>query len=414
MSLLTQASLILTPNAYKTSKLYSIVPSNGNGDMIVVRATTATRTNSSGLIESVAINVPRLNYDSLGSSSILLEPQRTNLALYSEQFENINWFKSNVNVINNSITSPNGIINADTLSADGVFINHRIEVPVSVIIGSKYTLSVFAKKNTNNFLQLFGSGAIWGVNAFANFDIETGVIGTIGSATTAKIENIGNGWYKCSATFEAIATTTGTIIFSIISSNFSPRGESNSLSTSFYLWGAQLEQGAYPTSYIPTTTTALTRNGDVISKTGIGVDILNPSEGTFYAEISAIANDFVQKVIEITDGTDNNRVMISCHTPSNTLRFQVWGGGDSKQQTATVADITSFNKILIKWGTNGSFGFINGIKYTLAGSGSLPTALNRITFSEWWGGSPFNGRCKGLQVYKTALTDSECISLTTL
>jgi len=85
MSILTQASLVLTPNAVKASKLYSIIPSNGNGDMTVVRATTATRVNSLGLIESVASNVPRLNYDVAGGCpSILLEPQRTNRLLNSD------------------------------------------------------------------------------------------------------------------------------------------------------------------------------------------------------------------------------------------------------------------------------------------------------------------------------------------
>lgn len=83
MSILTQASLVLTPNAVKTSKLYSIIPSNGNGDMTFVRATTATRVNSSGLIESVAANVPRLNYDG-SCPSILIEPQRTNRLLNSD------------------------------------------------------------------------------------------------------------------------------------------------------------------------------------------------------------------------------------------------------------------------------------------------------------------------------------------
>ena len=83
MSLLTQASLVLTPNAVKASKLYSIIPSNGNGDMTVVRATTATRVNSSGLIESVAANVARLNYDG-SCPSILVEPQRTNRLLNSD------------------------------------------------------------------------------------------------------------------------------------------------------------------------------------------------------------------------------------------------------------------------------------------------------------------------------------------
>lgn len=84
MSLLTQASLVLTPNAYKSSKLYSIIPSSGNGDLTTTRTTTATRVNSSGVIENVATGIPRLDYsNSLTSPAWLLEPQRTNRVLNS-------------------------------------------------------------------------------------------------------------------------------------------------------------------------------------------------------------------------------------------------------------------------------------------------------------------------------------------
>ena len=84
MSLFDDASLVLTPNGYKASKLYSIKPTSGAGDMTVVRATTATRVNSAGVIESVAINVPRLDYPPLGGCpSILVEPARTNLVFPS-------------------------------------------------------------------------------------------------------------------------------------------------------------------------------------------------------------------------------------------------------------------------------------------------------------------------------------------
>jgi len=120
MSLLEKASLVLTPNAYKASKLYSVVPSSGLGDMTVTRATTATRVNSLGLIESVASNVPRLNYDVAGGCpSILLEPQRTNLLTYSEDFINAVWVKSAIAgasmpvVTADDTISPDGSLDAD-------------------------------------------------------------------------------------------------------------------------------------------------------------------------------------------------------------------------------------------------------------------------------------------------------------
>lgn len=91
MSLLDTASLVITPNGTKASKLYSVVPSDGSGDMTVTRATTATRVNSAGLIESVASNVPRLDYSNGTCPSILVEPQRTNILKYSEDLTNAVW-----------------------------------------------------------------------------------------------------------------------------------------------------------------------------------------------------------------------------------------------------------------------------------------------------------------------------------
>jgi hypothetical protein len=135
MSLLTQASLITTPNAYKggasSGKLYSIVPTNGNGDMTFTRATSATnpatRDNSSGLIELVGNNVPRLEYDVAGGCpSILLEPQRTNSLSYSEQFNDTSWSKNNSTIQADVTISPDGTQDADRLVEDILLGQHFI------------------------------------------------------------------------------------------------------------------------------------------------------------------------------------------------------------------------------------------------------------------------------------------------
>ena len=118
MSLLDKASLIVTPNGYKASKLYSIVPSNGAGDMDVTRATTATRVNPNGLIESVAIDVPRIDYLNSTCPSILLEPQKTNVQTWSEDFSNAVYIKVGASVSSNAIVAPDGTTTGDKLIED--------------------------------------------------------------------------------------------------------------------------------------------------------------------------------------------------------------------------------------------------------------------------------------------------------
>jgi hypothetical protein len=157
------------------------------------------------------------------------------------------------------------------LSGDGTSGLHYLAQAVSVTSGVAYTQSVFAKKGTNNFLQIIGTttNSIYDAYSWANFDLENGALGTIGSSATATITYFGNGWYRCTMTATATATASGNgFLLCLITSANSLRAETNSLATSVHIWGAQVEQGAHPSSYIPTTTGTGTRIADVISRTG--------------------------------------------------------------------------------------------------------------------------------------------------
>jgi hypothetical protein len=412
MSLLDDASLLVTPNAEKATKLYSIIPTNGNGDFSVTRATTATRTNASGLIESSPINEPRLDY-SLGSCpNILLEPQRTNLSLRSEEFDNATWVKDNSSVTANSTISPSGIQNADTYTGSGGIPSIRFAYQVqSVVSGTQYTISIYAKKSTNNFIQLLGGTISFGVNAFANFDLNNGVVGTIGSAATARIENVGNGWYRCSITAPAIATiTTAGGLYSLITSATSVRGEANTLSTSVFLWGAQLEAGAYATSYIPTTSASVTRNADVISRGNIFTNgLITSSGGTWFVDLRnnlARTRD-AQTFFGVGDTsvlTTNSLVLIPGITAGRYLLFKAVGGSFTSLYTT----LTDTAKIAIKWnGTNANV-FVNGVKVV---TNTAFTTTNMQFLNNTGAGNPIN--INSMALFPTPLTDTQCIALTT-
>jgi hypothetical protein len=192
-----------------------------------------------------------------GCPSILLEPQRTNIVLRSEEFDNNTSFqKIRSSVTPNTTTAPDGTLTADTWTGDGDAGSHSLAQAVSATSGVAYTQSVFAKKGTNNFLQIVGTIAIYDANSWANFDLENGVVGSSGVSATATITDFGNGWYRCTMTATAIATVSSNgLLLWLINSATSARVESTSLATSVHLWGAQVEAGAYPTSYIPTDTT---------------------------------------------------------------------------------------------------------------------------------------------------------------
>jgi hypothetical protein len=226
MSLLDKASLIVTPNAYKESKLYSVVPNTTLGDMDVVRATTATRVNSSGLIEVV----PR------------------NLFQYSEAISTSPWALVRATVSTNSINSPTGTLTADTLvsnitGSDGSWTRQIVSA-----INGNFNMSIYAKQGTSPFLQvrLDGLGAVI-------FNLSNGTVKLSSSGIIGSITSIGSdGWYRCSISGAATGQTTALFIVGNSSMNLTTWFATNG--DSVYLWGAQLEQGSTATEYFPTTT----------------------------------------------------------------------------------------------------------------------------------------------------------------
>lgn len=242
MSLLDSASLCVTPNGYNKDKLYSVIPNTTLGDMAVTRSSSATRVNSAGLIEIA----------------------RTNLVLQSQTLENASWVKTNVTVTANTTSAPDNTTTADTVLGNGAIGVRLIQSnSISFTASTSYSLSVFAKKGTNDFIQLFVPNLIGGM--YANFNINTGVVGTLGTSSgnppTSSITNFGNGWYRCTINFTATTTTSTVTSIGIVTSASAIRSESNTLTTSLILWGAQLETSniAVATDYIPTTTVARTK-----------------------------------------------------------------------------------------------------------------------------------------------------------
>jgi hypothetical protein len=172
-----------------------------------------------------------------------------NLMDYSEDFTNALWLKTGVAVTGNTIAAPNNSLTADTIAANGVASVHQVVQTRSIIAGNTYTISVYARANTNNFIQLLGTSPIFGGNFWANFNLSAGTVGSFGAATTASIQNAGGGWYRCIITGIATGTATGNISILLVTSATATRAESNSLNTSVFLWGSQIDLGSTATTY---------------------------------------------------------------------------------------------------------------------------------------------------------------------
>jgi hypothetical protein len=215
-------------------------------------ATDYIATTTAAVSVGPVANLPRLDY--LGSScgKLLLEGQRTNLALFSEQFDNAVWTKTNATISANATTSPDGYANADSLIDNTTNAVHRINTGnINVTSANAYTLSFFVKKGYVDYVHVEFPSAEFGSNK-AVFNIDNGTITSETIANSAKIESYINGWYRCSLTLTA--TSSGAFAKFYINPSTSSTSTSyiGTNSVSVYLWGAQLEAGAYATSYIPT------------------------------------------------------------------------------------------------------------------------------------------------------------------
>jgi hypothetical protein len=397
MSLLDDASLLVTPNAEKAGKLYSIIPTNGNGDFSVTRATTATRTNASGLIESTPINEPRLDY-SLGSCpNILLEPQRTNLALWSEDFSNASWLKSEVTITTNVATSPSGALTADKFTPNTTNATHQIRI--TGLSSAAYTASIYAKADGETTFSIWLRSA----SVRAIFDLSNGTITSTSASVVATITNIGNGWYRCTAYDPTPGTTFQ--IYGRDGGPFVGNGTSG-----LFLWGAQLEAGAYQTSYIPTSSASVTRNADVISRGNIFTNgLITASGGTWFVDLRnnlSRTRDAISRLGLGSDSTFTNGLILTNDATSRAIISKRLSGATTTLHTTT----TDTAKIAIKWNGATADIFVNGVKVVTA-TAFTATALEFLTTATA-NGTPYF--INSMALFPTPLTDTQLIALTTL
>ncbi len=414
MSLLLDTSLVVTPTVYNAGTLFGIVPtdpSSNNADITVTRATTKTRTNSAGLIETIAINTPSIDYSLGGCPNILFEPQRTNLFVRSEEFDT-SWSQIQGSVTANATTSPSGSMDADRFTGNGAAANHRLSQPITVTSGSTYTMSCYVKKDTNNFFQFYFLAAQFGSLAYANFDVNNGVLGTVGSGAIATITGSGDGWYRCSLTATCISSSANiNMNLSLITSATSIRNESLAIDTSVFLWGAQVEIGAYPTSYIPTTSATVTRNADVIIRNNVYTNgLITSAGGTWFVDFRnnrTLTRDVGGTGLALADISAGGSNSLALRSVNARITIAKYIAGTPTSLFNTTTDTA---KIAIKWNGSTADVFVNGVKVV------TETAFTTTNMEFLTNPSSIDipKTINSMLLAPTPLTDDQCIALTTL
>jgi hypothetical protein len=423
--LLEKASILLTPTAYSNGDLQCIKPNTATGDFDFTRGTIATRIAENGLIEDVTdTNLPRIDYLG-GTGHLLLEPQSTNTATYSNDFTQGDVFNSsgnpslqNATLTANQVTSPDGTNNAWLLqdnSGGGTSLSELRFNAVNVTSNDFNTVAIFVKKAlTNNFFSLASLNYDSSGNGASYFNISNGTLGNVSSNHTAKIQDYGNGWYRCQITFKTTTDTQGGIRIRLADTDGStniPLDGNNGV----YLYGLQCEASAtqnYATSYIPTSGSTVTRNKDVCDNSGSS-DLISSTEGVLYAEVAALTSINNFESISLSDGTNQNKIRLLLASALNRASFQVTDGNTSQALMGIdMTDITDFNKIALKYKENDFAFWLNGVEVGTDTSGTVPT-INQLVFTSGGTGNNFTGKVKSVAVYKEALTDAQLTALTT-
>lgn len=388
------------------------------------RTTTATRTNSSGLIESVAINGPRFDYNptTLAPNGLLIEEQRTNLVTYSEQLDNAVWTKTAVTTTANTTIAPDGTTTADTLTEDLTTSIHTCSRPLSS--SGVVTLSVFAKLASGAPFLTIGLNKDVSNSASATFDLSLGtntqtqVNGGIYASPSATITAVSQGFYRC--TFTVTTDTFGSVRIGLNNT-----GTPNSTNRAFgafytgdgtsgiYIWGAQLEAGAFPTSYIPTVASQVTRTADVATMTGTNFSSwYNATEGTLYASYILGADSVSVGIFSVDDATSLNIIQMR-YSSSSLAQFNVTAGGVNQVNLAPSGySAAGTYKRAIAFKVNSFNQAINGVLPTAEDtSGTIPVVTQARIGNE--ASSNFiNGTISQIAFYPRRLANAELVSIT--
>jgi len=366
------------------------------------RATAGTRTNQLGLIDSKDSNIARINYES-GVGSLLLEPQRTNLITYSEQFDNIFWSKTRCTITANSTNSPNDTLTADTLVGNSVAGDSYVYFSQAATINSPNVLSVYVKPINITQITFFSftqaGQARFSLTGSGSISFESGV------CSNSTIQSLPNGWYRISTKITPTSTASNNVGISVLGGY---------VGNCFYLWGAQLEAGAYPTSYIPTTSAAVTRNADQFLRSNIYTNgLITSAGGTWFVEINnniPLIRDVSSAglTIDSSAGFLFNGFEIRNNFTGVAVRLAIEIRVGGTVVGSSYLTLTDTVKIAIKWdGVNANV-YVNGV-----------IRLTNIPFTtiimENLGGFAQDAPryIKSMYLFPTPLTNAECIALTT-
>jgi len=377
----------------------------------VKELTSGQGTQGTPLLRTSAINEARIEYDASGNClGLLVEEARTNVLTYSEDFGNGAWSKQNSSIATNTTVSPDGTLTGDKLIGNNATVNTEKFTNRSIYsyVGQTVTGSVYLKKAEYTWVQvnLYNSGA-YSNRVWVNLD--TGAVGTNLSSIPVTVTLAGDSWYRVALTATVQATGLAFLTVALADADGDLYTNVGDQSSGAYLWGAQLEQGSFPTSYIPTSGSTVTRAADVASL-AVSEFGYNQDQGTVVIE-----RRFLSNAVNSNSGTDllgdgNNKISLR----KTRFLINVNGSGQTDSGYGSPIDYVSFHKIGVAFKPNSVIGSTSGGLSAEDTSALIPDAVNTIQLNRVDTNASFhiNGHIKSIQYYPLRLSNAQLQALT--
>jgi len=366
---------------------------------------------------------PRFDHDPVTGESLglLIEESRTNLFTYSEQFDI--WQKSNISITANQGIAPDGTLTADLVTTNTANTYNTLDQLTTLSTNTNYCYSVFVKLVSGSGTSsrvVFGSSSSGVSPVFASWGLQLDTLTETADGSIPTIKgyiSYPNGWYRLYMVINTSSQTNAKVQIRFGTANV------DNVAT-FYIWGAQLEEGSFPTSYIPTDTSTVTRAADVASITGTNFSSwFNPSEGTIYSK--AIGSPQTTTTpntgsgypyIYSIDSSLSNRLIGSRSAGVNNGSWAAYA-----QPPASFSYVTSsnFNTQQVSHKVGGSYtsstyvAFADGVVGSSITPGTNNSALLRLSIGSGIDGGFWGGHISRLAYFPTRKTDQELIDLTT-
>lgn len=401
--------LALVPSAYKTSTLFLPIPTSGEADMSFSRSTTATRLRKDGLVETVPVNVPRLDYLKGNCPTLLLEASSTNHVPYSQPTAGGQGWTTNLSPVSsyNTDIAPDGTKTAQSYETNATSEGKYLTTTIANLAGEYWTASFFVKSKSGFGLietQFTGTG-INGTKIF-QWDVKNGLIISAPTGGTSTIEYYGNGWYRLNATY--LADFDGSLRSAIYANGDSPQ--------TYLWWGAQLEKSSCVTSYIPTFGSAVTRNTDNCTN-ALSSTLYNGMEhrGSLYFSFYNIIDRRSFKSLSLSNSSTSNRVLFRQNGASDITAYILNSTGTKTALSYSISSGETFFKVCLTWEQDSCVLYVNGAKITQDLTVDLTSNLPYTDFSFDGGGNGgdlLTARYKEVKIYNEVLTEAEAIELT--